>query len=375
MTVLNKERIYAEFVELVQIPCHTLQEKEIFEVLKAKLEALGFVTKEDEAGKKLGGQVGNLWGYLKGNAPQAKRVLLSAHMDCVEPCAGIKPVKRDGKIYSDGTTILGGDDKSGVVGILEAIRMLQENNEAYGDIQVLFTIAEEGGVNGSKNMNPEFLQADIGYALDSEGSPGEIVTSAPGQNRITFRIIGKTSHGGVAPEKGINAIILAGKGLAALEHYARIDEETTSNIGIIHGGTATNIVPDVVEIFCDARSRNAEKLEKQTSYLIDTMTQVVEAHGGKVEVDRWTAYPSFCLQHDEEVVKVAVEATAKGKLPLDITVTGGGSDANFINAAGVPCAILGTGMQDVHTKDEFIKEEDLYNTALMVYEILKAARV
>ncbi|MEG0969975.1 MAG: M20/M25/M40 family metallo-hydrolase [Acidaminococcaceae bacterium] len=373
MKKLNKERIYTEFVELVQIPCHTLKEKEIFGALKAKLVALGFTVKQDDAGKKLGGEVGNLWAFLKGNCPTAKRVLLSGHMDCVEPCTGVKPVRRDGNIYSDGTTILGGDDKSGIVGILEGIRMILENEEPHGDIQVLFTIAEEGGVNGSKNMNPAFLNADIGYALDSEGAPGEIVTSAPGQNRLTFKVIGKTAHGGVAPEKGLNAIILAGKALAALEHYGRIDEETTSNIGIIQGGAATNIVPDVVEIFCDARSRNADKLYKQTEYLKKTFTEVVEANGGKVEIKEWVAYPSFALTEADEVIKVAVAAATNGKLPIDITVTGGGSDANFINAAGVPCAILGTGMQEVHTKDEFIKEEDLYNTPLIVYEILKAA--
>ena len=124
MAEANKERIYDEFVELVSVPCHTLKERKIFELLQRKLQDLGFTTQEDGAGKELGGECGNLWGWLPGNKAGAKRVLLTAHMDCVEPCEGIKPCKKDGKIVSDGTTILGSDDKSGVVAILEAVRML-----------------------------------------------------------------------------------------------------------------------------------------------------------------------------------------------------------------------------------------------------------
>ena len=129
MAEANKERIFDEFVELVSVPCHTLKERQVFELLQQKLKDLGFVTQEDDAGKELGGECGNLWGWLPGNKVGAKRVLLTAHMDCVEPCEGIKVVKKDGKILSDGTTILGSDDKSGVVAILEAVRMLQETKE------------------------------------------------------------------------------------------------------------------------------------------------------------------------------------------------------------------------------------------------------
>ena len=157
MAEANKERIFDEFVELVSVPCHTLKERQVFELLQQKLKDLGFVTQEDDAGKELGGECGNLWGWLPGNKVGAKRVLLTAHMDCVEPCEGIKVVKKDGKILSDGTTILGSDDKSGVVAILEAVRMLQETKAEHGNIQVLFTIAEEGGVNGSRCMDKSLL--------------------------------------------------------------------------------------------------------------------------------------------------------------------------------------------------------------------------
>ena len=141
MTQVNKERMLAEFKEIVALPCHSLQERPVFELLKGKLEALGFTVEEDDAGEKLGGNCGNMWAFLPASAgvEGAVRVLLSAHMDGVEPCGGTTVIQKDGVLYSDGTTILGGDDKSGVEGILEGIRLLLEEGAPHGDIQILFT--------------------------------------------------------------------------------------------------------------------------------------------------------------------------------------------------------------------------------------------
>jgi len=373
MKLVNKERMLAEFKEVVAVPCHTLQECPVFEMLRAKLEALGFTVEEDDAGEKLGGNCGNLWAFLPGNKVGAVSVLLSAHMDGVEPCGGTTVVQKDGVLYSDGTTILGGDDKSGVVAILEGVRMLVEENAEHGDIQILFTIAEEGGVNGSRCMDCSKLKAQVAYALDGEGAPGEIVIGAPGQYRYKISVHGKKAHGGLEPEKGINAIMIAAKALAEVKRYGRIDEETTCNIGIIGGGVATNVVPDLVEIEGDVRSRNNEKLEAIREEVVSTICNAVEKYGAKVTAEVEHKYSSFLIDTESTVVKLAKSACAMYGFAPDITQTGGGSDANFLNAYGVPCVILGTGMQNVHTVEEFIKEEDLYNSALMVYGILQAA--
>ena len=373
MKLVNKERMLAEFKEVVAVPCHTLQERPVFEMLRAKLEALGFTVEEDDAGEKLGGNCGNLWAFLPGNKVGAVSVLLSAHMDGVEPCGGTTVVQKDGVLYSDGTTILGGDDKSGVVAILEGVRMLVEENAEHGDIQILFTIAEEGGVNGSRCMDRSKLKAQVAYALDGEGAPGEIVIGAPGQYRYKISVHGKKAHGGLEPEKGINAIMIAAKALAEVKRYGRIDEETTCNVGIIGGGVATNVVPDLVEIEGDVRSRNNEKLEAIREEVVSTICNAVEKYGAKVTAEVEHKYSSFLIDTESTVVKLAKSACAMYGFTPDITQTGGGSDANFLNAYGVPCVILGTGMQNVHTVEEFIKEEDLYNSALMVYGILQAA--
>lgn len=373
MKAVNKERMLAEFKEVVAVPCHSLQERPVFELLRAKLEVLGFTVEEDDAGEKLGGNCGNLWAFLPGNKAGATSVLFSAHMDGCEPCGGTTVVQKDGYLYSDGTTILGGDDKSGVVGILEGVRMLVEENAEHGDIQILFTIAEEGGVNGSRCMDRSKLKAEVAYALDGEGAPGEVVIGAPGQYKWKISVHGKTAHGGVEPEKGINAIMIAAKALAEVERYGRIDEETTCNVGIIGGGVATNVVPDLVVIEGDVRSRNNEKLEAVREELVSTICNAVEKFGGKVTAEVEHKYSGFFIDTNSTVVKLAERACELYDLPLDITQTGGGSDANFFNTYGVPCVILGTGMKNVHTVDEFLKEEDLYNSALMVYGILQAA--
>lgn len=373
MVTVNKSRMLAEFKELVALPCHGLQERPVFDYLKGKLEGLGFSVEEDDAGKELGGSCGNLWAFLPATREGALRVLFSAHMDGVEPCGGTTVVQRDGVLYSDGTTILGGDDKSGVEGILEGLRLLKESGAAHGDIQILFTIAEEGGVNGSRCMDRSRLRADVGYALDGEGAPGEIVIGAPGQYRYAIEVHGRKAHGGLEPEKGINSVMIAAKALAELSRYGRIDEETTANIGIIHGGTATNVVPDLVTIEGDARSRDNVKLEAIRDEIVNGIVDGVEKYGARAVAKVEHKYSSFRVAEDSDVVRLAKQACALHGFTPDVTLTGGGSDANFINAAGVPCVILGTGMSNVHTVEEFLKEEDLYNSALMVHGILLTA--
>lgn len=373
MAVVNKQRMLEEFIEIVSLPAKTLEERQVFDLLRGKLEKMGFAVEEDDAGAKLGGNCGNLWAFLPGNKPGAKKVLLSAHMDSVSPCTGTAVVRRGGVLYSDGTTTLGGDDKSGVEAVLEGVRLLLEEKAERGDIQILFTIAEEGGVNGSRCMDTSRLRADVGYALDGEGAPGEIVVGAPGQYKYKISIHGRTAHGGLEPEKGINAVMIAAKALADVKRYGRIDEETTANIGIIGGGVATNVVPDLVTIEGDARSRDEKKLLAIRDEIVSTICGSAEKYGAKAEALVEHKYSSFLVDEDSDVVKLAKEACAAYNFTPHVCLTGGGSDANFINAYGVPCIILGTGMSNVHTVKEFLKEEDLYNSALMVHGILQAA--
>lgn len=359
---INKQRVLNEFYELIQIPCPSLQERVVADILKKRLEEFGCTVTEDvESAKRLGGSAGNLVADLKGTVAGAPAILLSAHMDCVNPCAGIKPCLENGVIRSDGTTILGGDDKGGIVAILETLRCLKEQNLPHGDIQVIFSVSEEQGCAGIKNLDTALLHADMGFALDSSGRPGKIIYAAPGQNKIFAKIHGKTAHGGIAPEKGINAIKKAAEILIDIP-TGRIDEETTCNIGIIHGGSATNIVPDLVEVAMDCRSRNPEKLENLTDKIVTAFKQGGEKAEVPVDVEVRSSYKPYCLAKDSAVIELAAKTAKALQLPVDITATGGGSDSSHFNGYGVPCTVLGTGMTNVHTVDEILLEEDLYMT-------------
>ncbi|MDR3539383.1 MAG: M20/M25/M40 family metallo-hydrolase [Desulfosporosinus sp.] len=369
--MINRARLFAEFCELTKIDSPTKNERQIADLLKNRLENMGMVVTEDQAGLAIGGNCGNVFAYLKGNLPQAPVLLLSAHMDTVDPCLSIEPVLQNGRITSAGSTILGADDKAGIAPILEALRTIHEQSISHGDIQVIFNVAEEGGLNGSKNLDKSQLKADLGFILDAVGEPGIIILEAPGQDRINVTIKGRASHAGASPEDGISAIVVAAKAIAAMP-TGRIDEETTSNIGTIQGGRATNIVADRVEITCESRSRNLGKLERQTAEMCETFTRCADEMGAVAEIEVIRLYDPFTIKKESKIALLAAQAARSANLTASFEPTGGGSDANYYNRYAVPCVVLGIGMQKPHTTDEFIEEEDLYRSARLVVEIIKA---
>lgn len=369
--MINKIRILEEFLTLVKISSPTGNERQIADYLKNLLTDIGLTVTEDKTGESFGGNCGNVIAYLNSTKANTPTLLLSAHMDCVNPCENVKPRLKNGMITSDGTTILGGDDKAGIASILEAIRIVEEKEIPHGGIQVIFTVAEEGGLNGSKYLDKEWIKSDFGFCLDSSGNPGKVIIKAPGQDNITAKIKGKSAHAGIAPESGINAITIASKAIATMKS-GRIDEETTANIGIIHGGIATNIVPEYVEIFCETRSCSPQKLANQTKHMSDTFSKVAIENKASIDIILEHEYSSYELDTSSQLIQIATEAIKNAHIDLELAATGGGSDANYFNAKGLPCAVLGVGMSKVHTTEEFILEEDLYKTATIVLELIKS---
>lgn len=370
--MINRQRMLKNFLDLIKIKCSTKDERQVADLLTQQLKELGLTVREDDAGQKIGGNCGNLIADLKGTVSGAPVLMFAGHMDCVEPCANIKPQINNGVITSSGDTILGSDDKAGVAAVIEALQAIRENHIPHGDIQVVFTVAEEGGLNGSKNIDQSLLKADLGFEMDSSGASGKVIISAPGQNRLEATIRGKKAHAGLAPEEGINAIVVASKALAQMT-TGRIDDETTANIGIFHGGTATNIVPDEVSVICEARSRNMEKLQRQTAHMKECFEKAAAAHGAKAEVVIKEMYRPYVLHEDTPVIQLARKAIASVGMEPKLEPTGGGSDANFYNSYDIPCTNLSVGMQKAHTTEEYIVEEDLYRTAEIVVAIIKEA--
>jgi tripeptide aminopeptidase len=269
---------------------------------------------------------------------------------------------------------LGGDDKSGLAEIVMGIKDVMESGEEHAPIEVLVTVSEEVGLLGAKHFDKSKLRAAFGYALDAH-RVGDLVVGAPAQNSIRMVITGKEAHAGVEPEKGINAIRVAAEAVAAMP-LGRIDNETTCNVGIISGGKATNIVPNCVELKGEARSHNPQKLEQVTANIRHAAESAVQRHkyefgAASLEWESKQEYASFRISDSEVVVQLALDALKDLGIRAEVTVGGGGSDANIINAAGLPMIICGTGMNKVHTVAEDIETEELKRGVAFVAALIR----
>ncbi|MBS4202976.1 M20/M25/M40 family metallo-hydrolase [Lederbergia citrea] len=370
--MIDEQRLLEEFLELVQIDSETKHEAEIAKVLKQKFESFGVEVFEDDTMEQTGHGAGNLICTLKGTKAEADSIYFTCHMDTVVPGNGIKPSVKDGYVVTDGTTILGADDKAGIAAMLEAIRILKEQNIAHGDIQFIITVGEESGLVGAKALDPALVKAKYGFALDSDGKVGNIIVAAPTQAKITTVIHGKTAHAGVAPEKGVSAITIAAKAIAKMP-LGRIDEETTANIGRFEGGQATNIVADHVYVLAEARSLVPEKMEAQVAKMKEAFEEAAKNMGGTADVDIEIMYPGFKFADGDQVVEVAKKAAEKiGRKPALLT-SGGGSDANVIAGFNIPTVNLAVGYEEIHTTNERMPVEELNKLAEMVVAVVEEA--
>src|SRR5919205_1664113 len=264
--MINQERIKNLLLELVQIDSVSREERDVAQRIKAYCEELGAEVFIDDAGEKVGGNTGNVIARFPGTVPDAEPIMMSAHMDTVVPGRGVKPIVEGDIIRTDGTTVLGGDDKSGCAVILETIRSLQEKSIPHAPIDAVFSICEEVGLLGAKHLDMSKVRAKYGIVFDSD-DPGFLFTKGPSANHFEIKIHGLESHAGVAPEQGISAIRIAAEAISAMKLF-RIDDETTANIGIIEGGKATNIITNFVYLKGEARSLNEEKLRAQCDHMV-----------------------------------------------------------------------------------------------------------
>lgn len=374
--MIQENRLVAEFIELVQIDSETRDEQQISQVLKKKFTELGLQVEEDDSAAKTGHGSGNLFCTLPATAAKpVPRLLFTSHMDTVKPGKGVKPqLDDDGYIRSDGTTILGSDDKAGLAAMLEAIRVLQEQQIPHGQLQFVITAGEEAGLKGSRAMDPSRLDADLGYALDSNGSIGDIAVAAPTQAKINITFTGRSAHAGVNPEDGVSAITVASKAISRMR-LGRIDKETTANIGRFSGGIdgATNIVVEQAVLEAEARSISQEKMDRQVEAMRLACEEVAVEMGAKVQFEHEIIYPAFMHDDSTEVVSLAMRALRSiGCTPRSFH-SGGGSDANMFNGFGVPTVNLAVGYLDIHTTKERVAVADLVKTAEAVVAIVKEA--
>ena len=371
----EKERIIKDFLELSAIDSVSFKERKFADVLKRKLEELGLKAHEDSVSEEIGSNAGNVYAFWKGEE-DLPAILLSAHMDTVEPGIGKKAVyeSEKGILKSDGTTVLGADDIAGIVEILEAIRQIKEGGRKHKSVELLFPVAEEVYTKGSSAFDYSSLSAKEAYCLDLSGHVGSAAIKAP--TLISFRITvhGKASHAGFAPEKGVNAIEIAAKAIAGIKQ-GQVDEDSTLNIGTIKGGTATNIVSDEVELEGEIRSfkhESALKLLEDTKFKFEE--EAIRLGAGITGIDFKSEIHLIAYERneDEEVVKNFRTAAKKiGKEPKLIS-TMGGADNHQFNKNGIKGIVLSCGMQNVHTTEEYIEIADLEAGADLVAELISA---
>ena len=303
---------------------------------------------------------GNLKFTLPGTRP-GPVCLFSSHMDTVEPGRNIIPrLDDDGRIRSDGSTVLGADDKDGITALIFALRRLREENAPHGPLEILFTVEEEKSLAGSARLTPGWLKAQYGWVFDGPGAPGTIYRNGVGKIKFVITVTGKAAHAGIAPEKGINALMLAAEGLRRFPPGRR--ENATINYGTVTGGQTDNIVPEKVLLTGEIRSRNSDRLE-------ELRTELEQA---------WKEYGSICYgrgypayeQTDEIFLRRTQSIFTSAGMPSEIKDFSAGCDANYLARLGIKVCLLAMGRSDNHTRAESTRPEFMLSMSDIAFRLM-----
>jgi len=368
--LVNRERLLERFIEALSIRSPSKNEKNIIDYLSERLKKLGVDVYIDESGKKFGSNAGNLVGFFPKTHGQKKLpIFLGAHVDTVFLNSEVIPVVKNGRVVNkDNKCILGGDNKVAIAAIIEALEVIKENSIKTGDIYLIFTISEEVGVLGARYLDLAKIKAKYGFFFDGEGDVGTIFNEAPYHNNFDITITGKAAHSGIEPEKGISSIKAASDAIAGLKP-GRVDKETTYNIGMINGGTATNIVPEKTRVAAEARSLKLLKLDKISNHIADIFKNAAICNGAKINIKIKREYDGFKIRKDEVCMQIAKKALLNMGITAKTVPTGGGSDINIFNSKNKSALNMSAGMENVHTNREYVKIEQLEKLAVLILEI------
>ncbi|MGE4353582.1 MAG: M20/M25/M40 family metallo-hydrolase [Oscillospiraceae bacterium] len=365
----NKDRIVEEFKKLVSIDSPSLGERQMGDYLKRELIELGFSVSEDNAGSAIGGNCGNIYGFLAGDSTQSP-ILFCSHMDTVAPAIGKRAVLMEGGIIrSGGDTVLGADDAAGIAAILEALRTVIESGLEHRAIEVLFTVCEEVYCSGSKQLDFSRLRAKEAYVLDVSGSAGTAANQAPTILSFTVSIQGKAAHAGFAPEKGVHAIKAAADAIVKLPN-GRVDSDTTLNFGVISGGLATNIIPDLCTVVGEVRSFSHEKALEVAQQVKAQFERSAGDLGAKIDFETTIACKAYQTPEDHPVVQRFETACRKLNIAPSLIQTFGGSDNNTFAQHGITGLALASAMFHNHSCDEYTTVDDLVRVSELAAAIM-----
>lgn len=371
---MKMEHIIRTFQDLVGIDAPSRKEKDVAEYLKKRFQDLGIILHEDEGGKRCGSDSGNLYAYVEGEL-ESEPILLSAHMDTVSPAYHKRAVlQEDGRITSDGTTVLGADDIAGITAIYEAVACLKENGIRHRDFELLFTVCEELYCEGAKQFDFAGIRSKQAYVLDLSGTAGMAAYAAPTILSFQARILGKAAHAGFSPEEGVHAIRAAACAISEL-HLGRMDEDTTANIGTIKGGEGKNIVPPECVVSGEIRSLCHEKALKTAEEYRRIFERVTTSFGAKFVWQSETHIHAYRTAKDSRTVQEYRKVCENLSIPSELLHTFGGSDNNVFAQQGIEGIVIATAMFHVHSCEEYANIEELEKTVRIVKGLLTNRQV
>lgn len=362
---MNTNHLIDLFLETAKIDALSGNEKSLADYIKSFLQKYNYTITEDNSRLFSNSNTGNLICKIgKGGD-----FVLTSHMDTARPTLNIKPKILEDKIVSSGDTVLGVDNRAGVSVLLYLLEKIALDKIPVKDFTVAFTTCEETTLFGSKHLGLNG-QIKYGFVFDSGYRPGNFIYSACGALGFKIKVIGKASHSGIAPEKGINSLQIVSKAISQLP-LGRIDDESTMNIGILKSGSAVNVIPEMAELDGEVRSFDVTKVEEYFNLALDIFNKEAEQIGGKIEVDSFWDFKPYTVSENSLVFKETFRVLEKVGLKPTPKISLGGSDANSLNEKGIESVNLGIGAQNPHSNDEFIFIEDLVKSAEIALELVK----
>jgi tripeptide aminopeptidase len=356
--VIDRERLVKTFCDLARIDSPSGEEEAIAVELVGRLEALGLEVRRDSYGNIIAGD------------GRSGPLILSAHIDTVEPGRGVSPTVEGERIVSDGSTILGGDCKAGVAAILEALESVREDGTPHAAVEVAFTREEEIGLVGARNLDFSMLSGKEAIVFDGEGPPSQITSSSPTYVGFDIEITGRAAHAGVEPEKGISAIRIASEIITRFPQ-GRLDDETTFNVGTIEGGTVRNAVPESTTVLGEFRSRNLESLDGVRLQLLEAVGQVRRMFPeATIEEHLHTEFETYTLTDDDPATGRVKAALRELGLTPAMHPSGGGTDGNVFRLNGISAVVVGMADHNMHTVREYVTIPDLVDAAHLCETLL-----
>jgi tripeptide aminopeptidase len=358
--MINRERLINTFCELVKIDSPSGEEEVIRSLLEKKLTDVGLDTLIDD--------YGNLIAKKDGPNP----ILLSAHMDTVEPGRNIKPSIKKDRIISDGTTILGGDCKAGVSAIIEAVESFHEDGLDFPPLEIVLTREEEIGLVGARNLDFSLIHSKLAIVFDGEGPVSQITSSSPSYVGFDMAIKGISAHAGAEPEKGLSAIKIAGDLISELPQ-GRLDKNTTFNIGTIEGGSVRNTVAENVNIKGEFRSTNIENLDEIRNQ-IDIILNKIRNKYPESEITNHlhVEFETYNISDNEPALLTIKAALNSLGLPIEMKASGGGTDGNVFRLNGISAVVVGMADHGMHTVREYVTIPDLIDAAHVCETLLRS---